>query len=55
MADKRNDIVEEQRKARQEFLKLKQMQNRDIEPEAKPSEIGIIPTTPTEKCQNFCF
>ena len=55
MAEKRNDIVEEQRKARQEFLKLKQMQKGEIEPEAKPSEIGIKPTTFSEKWDNFWY
>jgi hypothetical protein len=55
VAEKRNDIIEEQRRARQEFLKLKQMQNGEIEPEAKPSEIAIKPTTFSEKWQNFWY
>jgi hypothetical protein len=53
VAEKRNDIIEEQRRARQEFLKLKQMQNGEIEPEAKPSEIAIKPTTFSEKWQEL--
>ena len=55
VAEKRNDIIEEQRKARREFLKLKQMQNGEIEPEAKPSEIGIKPVTAQEKWDNFWY
>ena len=55
MANKRNDIVEEQRRARQEFLKLKQMQNGEIEPEAKPSEIAVMPTTFGEKLKNYWY
>ncbi len=55
MAKKQNDIIEEQRKARQEFLKLKQMQNGELEPEAKPSEIGLKPSTLSEKWQNFWY
>lgn len=55
MAKKRNEIIEEQRKARQEFLKLKQMQSGQLEPEAKPSQIEIKPKTFSEKWQNYWY
>lgn len=55
MADKRNDIIEEQRKAREEFLKLKRMQQGDLKPEAKPSEVAVVPKTFGEKAANFWF
>lgn len=54
MAEK-NQILEEQRKAREEFLKLKKMQNGEIDAGPKPSEIAIVPKTPKEKMQNFWF
>ncbi len=55
MSDKRNDIIEEQRKAREEFLKLKKMQQGEIEPEAKPSEIAVKPITFKDKWQNYWY
>ncbi len=55
MAKKRNEIVEEQRKARQEFLKLKQMQSGELAPEAAPSQIELKPQTFSEKWQNFWY
>ena len=55
MAEKRNEIIEEQRRAREEFLKLKKMQQGEIEPEAKPSEVAINPQTLKEKRQNFWY
>ena len=55
MAEKRNEIIEEQRKARQEFLKLKQMQSGELKPEAKPSEIEVKPTTFMGKLENFWY
>ena len=53
MAD--NDILKEQRKARQDFLDLKKMQHGEMQPEPKPSEIAIEPKTFKEKRQNFWF
>lgn len=53
MAD--NDILKEQRKARQDFLELKKMQHGEMQPEPKPSEIAIEPKTFKEKMQNFWF
>ena len=53
--NKRNEILEEQRRAREEFLKLKQMQNGEIEPPKKPSELSVNPQTIDEKAQNFWF
>lgn len=55
MDNKKNDIIEEQRRAREEFLRLKKMQKGELEAGPKPSEIAIIPTTPKEKWDNFWF
>lgn len=56
MSDKKtNEILEEQRRARQEFLKLKQMQKGEIKPEPKPSEVAYVPKTAEEKVSNFWF
>ncbi len=55
MANKRNEIIEEQRKAREEFLRLKKMQQGEIEPEAKPSEVALKPVTFKDKLQNFWY
>ena len=52
---KTNDILEEQRRAREEFLKLKRMQQGEIPTGPKPSEEAILPKTPKEKFQNFWF
>lgn len=53
MAD--NDILEEQRKARQNYLELKKMQQGEIETGPKPSEVAIVPKTFSEKLQNYWF
>lgn len=55
MSDKRNEIMEEQRKAREEFIKLKKMQQGELEPQPKPSEIAIAPKTFKEKLSNFWY
>lgn len=56
MADKKaNEILEEQRRAREEFLKLKKMQQGEIDAGPKPSEIAVAPKTAKEKAQNFWF
>lgn len=56
MGDKKtNEILEEQRRARQEFLKLKQMQNGELAPLPKPSEVAYVPRTASEKLSNFWF
>lgn len=52
---KTNEILEEQKKARQEFLELKKMQHGEMEAPPKPSEIAIVPKTPKEKWDNFWF
>lgn len=52
---KTNEIIEEQRRARKEFLKLKQMQNGEAKPEPKPSEVAFVPRTLGEKASNFWF
>lgn len=51
----KNEILEEQRKARQEFLELKKMQHGEMKTPPKPSEIAIVPKTPKEKWNNFWF
>lgn len=56
MAEKKtNEILEEQKKARQEFLELKKMQHGEMKAPPKPSEIAIVPKTPKEKWDNFWF
>ncbi len=56
MSDRKtNEILEEQRRARQEFLKLKQMQKGEMAPEPKPSEVAYVPRTFGEKMSNFWF
>lgn len=52
---KKNDILEEQRRAREEFLKLKKMQQGEISAGPKPSEVAFVPRTPKEKLSNFWF
>ena len=52
---KKNEIIEEQRRARQEFLNLKKMQSGELEPQPKPSEVALKPTTAKEKSENFWF
>lgn len=56
MADKKtNDILEEQRRSREEFLKLKKMQSGELDAGPKPSEVAIVPKTPKERAANFWF
>lgn len=52
---KKNAIIEEQRRAREEFLKLKKMQSGEMQAPPKPSEIAIVPKTPLEKLKNIWF
>lgn len=56
MAKKRqSETISQQKKAREEFLKLKQMQNGEVAPPPKPSEVEVLPSTPKEKWQNFWY
>ena len=55
MDNKKNDIIEEQRRAREEFLRLKKMQKGELDAGPKPSEIAIVPKTQKEKWDNFWF
>lgn len=55
MSENNNDILEEQRKAREEFLRLKRMQKGEIPTGPKPSEVAIVPKTFKEKRENFWF
>ena len=50
-----NKIIEEQRRAREEEIKLKQMRQGLIEPEVKDEAAVIIPKTPKEKWQNYWY
>lgn len=52
---KSNDIIEEQRRAREEFLKLKKMQSGEMDTGPKPSEVAIVPKTLPEKLKNIWF
>lgn len=54
MSDKKtNDIIEEQRKARQEFINLKKMQKGEMYAGPKPSETATVLKTPKDKFGNF--
>lgn len=50
-----NKIIEEQRRAREEEIKLKQMRQGIIEVEPKDEAAVIIPKTPKEKLQNYWY
>lgn len=55
MDNKKNETLEQRKKAQQEFLKLKKMQSGEIAPPPKPSEEAVLPNTPKEKAKNFWF
>lgn len=50
-----NEVLKEQRKSREEFLKLKKMQHGELDAGPKPSEVAIVPKTPWEKIKNIWF
>ena len=50
-----NEILEQQRKARQEFLELKKMQHGGSGAVHNPDKDAIVPKTPREKIANFWF
>lgn len=50
-----SETLSQQRKARQDFLDLKKMQQGDMTPEPKPSEVAVLPKTFKEKVQNYWF
>ncbi len=50
-----SETIAQQRKARQEFLNLKKMQNGEMEAPPKPSEVAVKPQTAMEKWQNIWF
>ena len=52
MAKKKNEILEEQRRSREEFLKLKKMQQGELIEEKKPS---YEPQTMAQKADNFWY
>lgn len=56
MSDKNySETLEQRKKAHEEFIKLKKMQSGEIEPEKKPSEVAVLPSTPKEKLKNFWY
>ena len=56
MSDKKiSETLSQQKKSRQDFLELKKMQNGDMAPEPKPSEVAVLPKTFKEKLQNYWF
>ncbi|MEG1887739.1 MAG: hypothetical protein RR177_06370 [Oscillospiraceae bacterium] len=56
MADKnRNKTVNEQRRAQQELLELKKMQQGSMPIPGKPSDDALVPTTVKQKNDNFWF
>lgn len=50
---KKNDIIEDQRRARQEFINLKKMQQGEMYAGPKPSETATVLKTPKDKFLNF--
>ncbi len=50
-----NETLDQQRRARKEFLELKKIQRGEKAPEPKPSEVALLPQTPKEKWTNFWF
>ncbi len=52
---KDSETLAQQRKARQDFLELKMMQQGKMNSEPKPSDVAILPKTPKEKFDNFWF
>lgn len=56
MADKKiNETLAQQRKAREDFLALKRMQQGELDAGPKPSEIAIELKTPMDKLKNIWF
>ncbi len=55
MDNKKSDTIEQQKKARKEFLELKKMQSGEVAPPPKPSEVAVLPKTVSEKAKNFWF
>lgn len=50
-----NEILKEQRKARESYLELKKMQSGEIDPGPKPSEVAIVPKTIGQKFKHFWY
>lgn len=56
MAKKKvSDTIAQQRKARQDFLELKKMQQGEMDAGPKPSEIAIEPKTFSQRIKNYWF
>ena len=51
----KNETLEQQRKAREDFLALKKMQHGELDAGPKPSEVAVLPKTPAEKLKNIWF
>ena len=55
MDNKKNETLEQRKRAQQEFLRLKKMQSGEIAPPPKPSEEAVLPKTGKDKASNFWF
>lgn len=55
MDEKRNETLDQRRKAQRDFLELKKMQSGQVAPPPKPSEESVEPKTAGEKAKNFWF
>lgn len=53
--NKKSETLEQQKRSREEYLKLKKMQSGEIEPGPKPSEEAIVLKTPWEKFKNYWY
>lgn len=52
---KSSDTIRQQRHAREEFLKLKKMQQGELAPEPKPSEVYAAPLSFSDKIKNLWY
>lgn len=50
-----SDTLEQQRRSREEYIKLKKMQSGELETGPKPSEEAVILRTPWEKFKNYWY
>ncbi len=55
MDNNKSDTRAQQKKAREEFIKLKKMQAGEIAPEPKPSEMAVEPKTAKDKANNLWY
>ncbi len=50
-----SDTIKQQRKAREEFLKLKKIQSGELPPDSYPNDTPIVPKTLGEKAENIRY